>query len=110
MPTFLIANVQVSRYGMLTLFIAEVPSNLPVPLVSEHMIDVPFWNQHIKNYVYGVFGFVNKYFHPDNVVVVFHVDDLCVLKEIKSYLERNGYKIQLRWVVINIMPRITSEL
>jgi hypothetical protein len=43
--------------------------------------------------VYGVFGFVNKYFHPNTAIVVFHVDDPRVFKEIKSYLEGNGYKI-----------------
>jgi hypothetical protein len=43
--------------------------------------------------VYGVFGFVNKYHRPNDVVVVFHDDDLHVLKEIKSYLEGNRYEI-----------------
>jgi hypothetical protein len=41
---------------------------------------------------------------------VFHDDDPCVFKEIKSYLEGNGYEIGLRWAVINIMPRMSSEL
>ncbi len=104
MPTILIANVHDFGYGMPTLFIAKVPSNLPIPLVSEHTTDVPFWNQHINNYVYGVFNFVNKYFCPNNAVVVSHVDDLRVFKEIKSYLEGNGYKIQSRSMVIHTMP------
>lgn len=86
------------------LFIAEVPSNLLVPLVSKHMTDVSFWNRHIKNYVYGVLGFANKYFHPDDVVIVFHDDPPCVLKEIKSYLEGNEYEIWLRWVMIYTLP------
>jgi hypothetical protein len=34
-----------------------------------------------------------KYLGPDDVIVVFHVDDSCVFKEIKSYLEGNGYEI-----------------
>jgi hypothetical protein len=84
MPTLLIVNVQDFGYGMPILFIAKVPSNLLVPLVSKHMTNVSFWNWHIDNYVYGIFGFANKYFRPDNVVVVFHDDPHCVLKEIKS--------------------------
>jgi hypothetical protein len=60
MSTILIANVQDFGYGMPTQFIAEVPSNLSILLMSKHMTNVPFWNQHIKNYVYGVFGFANK--------------------------------------------------
>ncbi len=43
--------------------------------------------------VYGVFGFTNKYLHPNDAIVEFHDDDPHVLKEIKSYLEGNGYEI-----------------
>ncbi len=110
MPTLFIVNVQDSRYGMPILFITEVPSNLSVPLVSKHNIDVLFWNRHIDNYVYGVFGFANKYLCPNGVVVVFHDDDPHVLKEIKSYLEGNGYEIWSKWVVINILPQMNCEL
>jgi hypothetical protein len=60
--------------------------------------------------VYGVFGFVNKDLHLNNAIFVFHDDDPCVLKEIKSSLEGNGYEIWLRWVVINILPQMSSEL
>jgi hypothetical protein len=56
------------------------------------------------------FGFVNKYFRPDGAVVVFHHHDPCMLKEIKSYLEGNGYEIQLKWAVINILPQMNNEL
>ncbi len=60
--------------------------------------------------VYGVFGIANKYLRPNDAVVEFHDDDPCVLKEIKSYLEGNGYEIWSRWVVINIMPQMNNEL
>ncbi len=103
-PTLLIVNVHDFGYGMPTLLIAKVPSNLPVPLVSKHTTTVSFWNQHIENYVYGVFGFANKYLCPDDVVVVFHDDPPCVLKEIKSYSEGNGYEIWSRWAIINTLP------
>ncbi len=95
---------------MPTLLIVEVPSNLPIPLVSKHTSNVPFWSWHIENYVYGIFGFVNKYLYLDDVVVVFHDDDPRVLKEIKSYIEGNRYAIWSKWVVINIVPWMNSEL
>jgi hypothetical protein len=60
--------------------------------------------------VYGIFGFANKYLCPNSVVVLFHDDDLHVLKEIKSYLEGNGYEIWSKWVVINILPQMSGEL
>jgi hypothetical protein len=93
MPTLLIANVHDYGYGDANFVYCQSPINLSVPLVLEHTIDVPFWNQHIENYVYGVYGFVNKYFCPNIAVVVFHIDDPCVFKEIKSYSKGNGYKI-----------------
>jgi hypothetical protein len=110
MPTLLIVNVQYFGYGMPTLFIVEVPLNLLVLLVSNHTTDISFWNQHIENYVHGVFGFANKYLCPDDVVVVFHDDPPCELKEIKSYSEGNGYEIWSRWAIINTLPQMNNEL
>ncbi len=60
--------------------------------------------------MYEVFGFMNKYLCLDGVVVVFHDDDPRVLKEIKSYLEGNGYEIRSSWVVINTLPQMSNEL
>jgi hypothetical protein len=88
---------------MPTLLIAEVPSNLLIPFVSKPTTTIPFWNCHINNYVYGVFGFANKYLCGDGAIVVFHDDDPFVLKEIKSYLETNGYEVHSRWVLINML-------
>jgi hypothetical protein len=90
--------------------VPKFPSNLLILLVSQHTINVPFWNRQIDNYVYGVFGFANKYFHANGAVVVFHDDDPPVLKEIKSYLEQNGYEIWLKWMVINVLPRMNKQL
>jgi hypothetical protein len=64
---------------------------------------------HKKNYVYGIFGFANKYHRPNGADVVFHDDDPHVPEEIKSYLEGNGYEIRSRWVIINILPQMSNE-
>ncbi len=53
--------------------------------------------------MYGIFGFANN-FVDNGVIFIFHDDDPCILKEIKSFLETNGYEIHLRWVVINTLP------
>jgi hypothetical protein len=92
------------------LVIMEIPSNLLVFLISKPTTIVPFYNQHVDNYVYGVFGFANKYLHDDSAIVVFHDDDPHVLKEIKSCLETNGCEIHSRWVVINTLARMSNEL
>jgi len=44
------------KIGKLALLIVEVPSNLPVPLVSIPPTIIPSWNCHIDNYVCGIFG------------------------------------------------------
>jgi hypothetical protein len=88
---------------MPTFLIVEVPSNLSIPFMSKPTNIVAFWNRHINNYIYGVFGFANKYLYDNGAIVVFHDDDPCVLKEIKSYLETNEYEIHSRWAIINIL-------
>jgi hypothetical protein len=50
-----------------------------------------------------IFGFANKYMEKNGAILIFHDDDLCVLKEIKS-LEMNGYEIYFKWIVINFLP------
>jgi len=55
------STLQDSRSGKLALFIAKVPSDLPILLVSIPPTIVPSWNRHIDNYVYGIFCFTNKY-------------------------------------------------
>ncbi len=60
--------------------------------------------------MYGVFGFAKKYLCANSAIVVFHDDDPCVFKEIKSYWEGNGYEIRSRWAIINTLPRMSIEL
>jgi len=107
MPTFIIVNVQDFGYGMPTLLIVEVPSNLSVLLTSKHTSNIPLLElTHRKLCVWSM----DKYLHLDDVVVFFHDDDPCVFKEIKSYLKGNRYEIWLKWVVINTLPRMSNEL
>jgi len=51
-----------------------------------------------------IFGFANKYMEKNSAILIFHDDDHHVLKEIKSFLEMNGYEIHFRWAVINSLP------
>jgi hypothetical protein len=51
----------------------------------------------------GIFGFANN-FVDNGAIFIFHDDDPYILKEIKSFLESNGYEIHSRWVVINTLP------
>jgi hypothetical protein len=90
------STLQDSKTRKLVLLIVEVPSNLRVLLVSKPPTIVPFWNHHIDNYVYGIFGFANKYMEENGTIFIFHDDDPHILKEIESFLEMNGYEIHFK--------------
>jgi hypothetical protein len=76
--------------------VAEVPSNLLVPLVFEASSLVPRWNKKVVNYVYSISGFSNKYLYVFGVIVFFHDDDVFVFKEMKLFVKNNGYEIHSR--------------
>ncbi len=93
------STLQDSTIGKPTLLIVEVlldlqvPLDLPVPLVSILPIVIPSWNHHINNHVYKIFGFANKYMEKNGTIIIFHDDNPHILKEIKSFLNLNGYEI-----------------
>ncbi len=60
--------------------------------------------------MYGIFGFANKYLAKNGAIFIFHDDDPHILKEIKSFLENNGYEIHSKWVVINTLPWMSNEI
>jgi hypothetical protein len=95
--------------GKPILLIVEVSCNLLVPFVSTPPIVVPFWNRHIDNYVYKIFGFANKYLANNGAILIFYDDDAHVLKESKS-LETNAYEIYSRWAVIDTLPHMNNEI
>jgi hypothetical protein len=48
------------------------------------------WNKKVDEYIIGVFDFAHIFLAFDGVVLLFHMNDLRVLKEVKSYLKRYG--------------------
>ncbi len=46
----------------------------------------------------------------NGIVIIFHDEHPCVLKEIKFFLETNGYEIHFKWVVINCLLRMSSRI
>jgi hypothetical protein len=103
------STLQDSTTSKHALLIAKVLSNLLVPLVSIPPTIVPSWNHRIDNYVYGIFGFANKYMERNGAILIFHDDDLRVLKKIKSLLNMNGYEVHFKWVVINSLLWMSSK-
>jgi hypothetical protein len=44
----------------------------------------------VDEYIVKVFDFLHIFLAFDGVVLLFHLDDLRILKEVKSYLESHG--------------------
>jgi hypothetical protein len=102
--------LQDSRSGKLALLIVEVPSDLPILLVPIPPTIVPSWNRRIDNYGYGIFCFANKNMEDNDTLLIFHDDNPCILKEIKSFLETNRYEIHFKWAIINSLLWIISKI
>jgi len=99
-----------STIGRCALLIVEVLLDLLVLLISIPPNIVPSWNCHIDNYVYEIFGYANKYMENNGTILIFHDDNLRILKEIKSFLDTNGYEIHFRWVVINSLLQTSNGI
>jgi hypothetical protein len=63
----------------------------------------------VEDYVVFVFDFGNKLLVINGVVLLFHLDNLCVLREIKSYLECYSFQIWMKWAIANSLPLTRLE-
>jgi hypothetical protein len=42
-------------------------------------------------------------------ILLFHLNDLKVFKEVKSYMENYGFHIWMKWPVVNSLPLTSNE-
>ncbi len=42
-------------------------------------------------------------------MLLFHLDDLTILREIRSNLDNYGFHIRMKWDVVNLVPFTNSE-
>jgi len=45
----------------------------------------------------------------NEAILLFHPNDLKILKEIKSYLENYGFQIWMKWAMVNSLPLTSSK-
>jgi len=67
--------------------LGDVPINLPIPHIFELIFFIPQWNRHVDNFIKSVVVFADRVLFDRKVVIMMHVDDLWVLKEIRFILE-----------------------
>jgi hypothetical protein len=77
--------------GKVQLVIVDAPRNLHVPFISRNPDDIHAWNQKVDEYIIAIFDFAKKFLAFNGVVLLFHLDDLKVFKEVKSCLESYGF-------------------
>jgi hypothetical protein len=82
--------------GKVQLVFADELKNLLVPLVSRNLDDILVWNKNVDEYIVGVFDFAQIFLAFYGVVLLFHPNDLKVLKDVKSYLESYGFQIKMK--------------
>jgi hypothetical protein len=78
-------------------------------LVSTFTIEIPIWNKWMDNHIVSIFDLIKWFMASDGVILLFHLDDLCVLKEIKSYMESYKFQIRMKWTIVNFLPFSNSK-
>jgi hypothetical protein len=64
----------------------------------------------VEDYVLFVFESADKFLVVNNVILLFHLNDLHDLKEVKPYPKSYiGYEIRMKWVMVNSLPCTSSE-
>ncbi len=83
--------------------------NLLIPLVSTIHSKIPFWNRKVDDYIASIFYFAEKFLAIDGAILLFHLDDLWILNEVRSYLESYRFQIWMKWAMVNSLPFTNSE-
>ncbi len=83
--------------------------DLPIPHVSNPLGVTLSWNVKVQNYVVSIFGFAKKFLVGHGFVLLFHDDDFQMLREIKSYLETYGFKIQSKKFLVNFLKQMNPK-
>jgi hypothetical protein len=74
-----------------SLVLSNVLGDLPVPFVSPSLTKIHVWNRLVEDYVVFVFDFADKFLASDGAILLFHRDNLHVLKEIRPHLKNYSF-------------------
>jgi hypothetical protein len=77
--------------GKVQLVFIDFPRNLLVPFMFKNPNDIPTWNKKVDEYIVAILDFAHIFLAFDGAILLFHPNDLKVLKEVKSYLESYGF-------------------
>jgi hypothetical protein len=63
----------------------------------------------MDNFIESIVVFVDMFLLDKRAIIIMHVDDLQVLKDIRSFLESYQLKVRMKWIVVNSSPQMSSE-
>ncbi len=63
----------------------------------------------MNNFIKSVVVFANNILSDKGVIIIMHVDDPHMLKEIHSFLESYHLKVCMKWLVVNSSQQMNSE-
>ncbi len=101
--------MQVNIKDTVHLVFVNIPRNLLVPLVFTIPSKIPIWNKQVDDYIISIFNFVEKFLTTNGVVLLFHLNDLQVVKEIRSYLGSYKFQIHMKQAIVNSFPFTSTE-
>jgi hypothetical protein len=52
----------------------------------------------------SIVDFANMFLFNRRVIIIMHVDDSRMLKEIRSFLEGYQLKVYMEWIIVNSSP------
>jgi hypothetical protein len=77
--------------GKVQFVFVDIHGNLLVPFIFMNPNDIPMQNRKVEEYIARVFDFAQMFLASCGVVLLFHLNDFRLLKEIKFYLESYGF-------------------
>ncbi len=79
--------------GFVDLVIVDMLRGVSVPMVSQSGANIPKCNVKFPHYVDFDFIFVNKFLSQSGAILLFHSNDLRILKHIREFLDSYSMSI-----------------
>ena len=95
-----------ANHSGLDLIIADVPENLPVPLVSSSA--VPEWNKRSEGYFEYLFSFAAANLHDDAILLVIHPHDPALLLDLQNWAYTFEFELLRDWWGLNNLYLFSS--
>lgn len=86
----------------------DLPKGLLVLGLSFPLDFAPPWNEKNPIFLNVLLSFCNFFFDDNRAILVFYPNDPNFLRDIMGYLANNNFKIQQKWMVINMALKLSN--